>query len=400
MKDTLTNLKIKVLALMLAAVIFTLICVSMLLGVRDKLIFPSNLVVNGTALANIEKDQVVDFLHNTYSNQKLVLAMPNDLIELDLGGCGIKLNADATVEKIDQADKTLFHNILYRGAVKEVAPVFIWDKDKLSEVLNRIASENSKPAVDAKIIYQKNDFIRAIPHEKGYLINNNELIKAVTESLGAGKLGPIAVPYEEVAPLITLNDLQKIQGLIAVTNYKNIRLNQTDERMVSVLDNTVILAGETLNLNELWSNNDIDIRSSTINTALKTLFKNINSQIDVEYDAAANTIHNKITSPILINIYLDQDILWLSIMGNNADIQKKISLISEEIKIPAPVTKKIDNNLPAGEQRIAQGKDTVIIKKYRVVEEDGKIVEKVLLAEEEHLGYSTIIYSGPGTINK
>ena len=39
----------------------------------------------------------------------------------------------ATVEKIDQADKTLFHNILYWGAVKEVAPVFIWDKgSKLS----------------------------------------------------------------------------------------------------------------------------------------------------------------------------------------------------------------------------------------------------------------------------
>ncbi|NLB88083.1 MAG: hypothetical protein GX790_02480, partial [Syntrophomonadaceae bacterium] len=101
-----------------------------------------------------------------------------------------------------------------------------------------------------------------------------------------------------------------------------------------------------------------------------------------------------------INIYLDQDILWLSIIGNNDDTQKKISLLSEEISIPAPVTKKIDHSLSAGEQKMVKGKDTVIIKKYRVIEEDGEVVEKVLLAEERHLGYATIIYTGPGTINK
>ncbi|NLB88584.1 MAG: hypothetical protein GX790_05070, partial [Syntrophomonadaceae bacterium] len=301
MKDTL-NLRIKVLAIMLVAIIITLISVSVLLGIRDKKIFPSNLVVNGTTLANIQKTEVVDLLHKTYSNQKLILAIPNDLIELDLAECGIELNTEATLEKLDQPDNIPFDNIIYRGAVKEVAPVFNWDEAVLYKVLDRVAIEYSKPAINAQVIYKKHDFTKAIPHEKGYQINKEGLIKAVTKSLADGKLGPITVPFEEIAPQITLNDLQKIKGLIAITNYKNVSLNQTDEHIISVLDNSIILSGDTLSLDELWSSKDINVNYSRISRVLRSLFNNISSQIDIDYDVTTNTISNKMANPILINI--------------------------------------------------------------------------------------------------
>lgn len=398
MNDNL-NLKIKVLAVMLVSIIFTLICASVLLGVRDKKIYPSNLLVNGTSLANLPKAQVVEFLHKVYAEQKLILAMPNDFIELDLNECGIELNTEATLEKMEPVDAHLISNLVYRGSVKKVVPVFKWDEAQLNKVLEGIAAQNSKPAVNARII-KKDDLTWITPQEKGYQISKDELLKAVTESLADGDLGPVKVPYEDLNPKITLSDLQKIKSLIAVTNYKNVVLNETDRQIISELDNTVILSGDTLNLDELWATQGIDIKSSRIIKVLKSLFNNISYQIDLDFDEATNTIHNRLTNPILLNIYIDQDILWLSIIGNNDDVPRKISLLVEETSIPAPITKKIDNSLPAGEQRIVKGKDTVVIKKYRVVEEAGKIIEKVLLAEEKYLGYATIIYTGPGTINK
>lgn len=399
MKDT-PSLKIRVLGLILVSIILTLISVSALLFIRDNKMYPSNLVVNGTSLASLQKSQVAEFLHDTYSNEKLVLAMPKGLITLDVSECGITINSNATLEKIEEIGSFPIYNLIHRGSIKEVKPVFEWDEAMLIEALDKLAKENSKPATNAQVIYKNYDFIQSIPHENGYQINKDELLKIVEKSLNEGNLGPITVPLEEILPQVTLNDLQKMQGLIAITNYKNIRLNKTDEDIISVLDNTIILAGDTLSLDDLWSKHDIDIKGSTITRVLNSLLNNINSQINLDYDKTTNTINNNLKNPILLNVYLDKDILWLSVIGNHDDTQKKISLISEEINIPAPTTKRIDTSLSAGEQNIVQGKDTLIIKKYRVIEQNGEIIEKVLLAEEKYLGFDTIIYYGPGTINK
>lgn len=385
---------------MLVSIILTLVSVSALLLIRDNKIYPSNLIVNGTTLASLEKNHVDDFLYDTYSKQKLVLAMPKGLIKLDLSECGIVLNSDATLGRLEEIDRFPIYNIIHRGSIKEVTPFFEWDEARLIEALDKVAKDHSKPATNAEIIYKNHDFIQSIPHENGYQINKDELLKVVRKSLTEGNLGPITVPFKEIPPQITLSDLQKIQGLIAVSNYKSIKLNQTDEEIISVLNNTVILSDDTLILEDLWSKHDIDIKSSTIIKVLKSLLTSINSQINISYDVTTNTIHNNLANPILLNVYLDKDTLWLSVIGNKGDTQKKISLISEEINIPAPTTKRIDPTLSAGEQNIIKGKDTLIIKKYRVIEEDGKVIEKVLLDEEKYLGYDTIIYVGPGTINK
>ena len=77
--------------------------------------------------------------------------------------------------------------------------------------------------------------------------------------------------------------------------------------------------------------------------------------------------------------------------------KKESHSISEEIKIPAPVTKKIDNNLPAGEQENSSGQryGNNVNKVSGCWSSDGKIVEKVLLSRGRAFSHSNYnLFSG------
>lgn len=398
MKDTL-NKRVRVLIGMIVSITLTLLCVSWILSIRDSNIFPSNLVVNNFALANIQKSEASVFLDKTYANEKLLLSMPEGLIELDLIDCGVSLNTIATLEKLEAPDFPI-KNIMNRGTTKVVRPVFEWDEEILIKALEKFVDENSKPAINAQVIYQDADYKESIPHKIGYSINLNKTIEQVTKSLSNGELGPIEVQVEELIPVITLSDLQYLQDLIAVSNFKNLKTNAIDDQIVSALANTIILPNTTLSLEDIWTKYNIDVNNSSIIPTLTTLLGKVSSQINISYDPSKKTIHNNLPSPILVNIYVDKDVLWLSIIGNRNDTQKKISLISEEFSLPPPTIKRVDTKLSAGEQTVIRGKDTIVIRKYRVIEEQGKLIEKTLLDEKKYFGYDTIIYVGSGTINK
>ncbi len=399
MQDTL-KLKVRVFILILVSITLTLIFVSYSLSIRDNHFYPSNLYISDFALANVQKDEAEKALENLYADQKLRLVMPSNTVSLDLKDSGVYLNTSATLEKIEDTKHYLLLNLMGRGVDKVIAPVFDWDETVLNKVLTEIINENNTPAINAQVIYQNNENIQYITHKSGYSLNPEATIEKVKKSLAAGHLS-IEPEVHELKPQITLTDLQKVRDMLAVATWHNVKLNEGERLLVAELDNTIIMPGESFNLENAWLKDNIDSsKIATLKAVLKNLFIKINSPADITYDLSLNTIHNNLPSPILINLDLDNDVLWLSIIGNQSDTNREITILEEKMVISPPTLKRMDKELAAGEQRVVEGKDTIIVKKYQIIKQGEVIQEKALLDEKKYPGYDTIIYEGYGTIDK
>lgn len=227
MKDTL-KMKLRVLLVILLSITLTILSVSIILSIRDSRIYPSNIELGNLSIGNIPKTQMNYFIKEAYLTEKLRLSLPDKKIELDLYECGITLNYDATIEKIEP-EVRLIHNVTERGTTKVVTPVFKWDGEILSNKLDNIVAEYTIPAVNAQIIYTNNDVV-LIPHTIGKSIDKTILLENVEKSLLAGNLAPIIVEVEEIKPIMTLQELQHIEKTIEEPN----KLNKIDGLVITI----------------------------------------------------------------------------------------------------------------------------------------------------------------------
>ncbi|HZK43771.1 MAG TPA: peptidoglycan binding domain-containing protein [Syntrophomonadaceae bacterium] len=204
-----SSLKMKVLVLIISSIVFTLICVSVILAIRDNNIYPSNLNVNNFPLGNVQKNQVIEDLEGFYAQQKLILVTPNRTVQLGLEDNGIYLDTKATLDQIEDERCFPLKNIINRGANKVISPLFKWDDELLNNILSDFVNEINRPAVDAQLIISDYDYIQFVAHKIGYSIDLEQTIKKVEESLASGQLGPIEIFVKKLKPAVTLTDLQK-----------------------------------------------------------------------------------------------------------------------------------------------------------------------------------------------
>lgn len=399
MQDTL-KMKVRVFLLIIVAITLTLILVSIILSIRDNSYYPSNLFISDFALASLPKSEIPSAINEHFSKQNLTIIMPAHKIELDLNDNKIKFNPATTIREAEQINHKLLPNITNRGAKRIITPQYDWDESVLNELISNLIAENNILPINAQVIFQSNDDIKYITHKSGYSIDEAATLKQVKSSLAKGQL-IVEIKAQELKPRITLADVSSIKDVLGVATGNNISLSDADNLMIAGLDNTIILAGDSIILDDIWLENDIGIGSTTnVKAIIKKIFAKIDFIEDLVYDADANTIYNNLPSAILLNFEIDNNVLWLSVIGNKKDVQQVIDIIEEEEIILPAVVKKLDKSLTAGERKVVSGKETIITKTYQITKQGEKVKEKVLLDEKIRLGYDTIIYEGYGTIDK
>ncbi len=399
MQDTL-KMKVGVLILILVSITLTLIFASKILSIRDNSYYPSNLFISDFALASLPKSEVPGAINDFFSNQKLTIIMPANKVELDLKDSGISFNVSATMQEAEAANHHFLSSITNRAATDIIIPQYDWDEAVLNNILSTTIDNNIIPPIDAQVVFQNNEDIHYITHKNGYSIDKEMAIRKIKTSLAKGNL-LVEVEAQERQPQITLTDVRLIKDILGVATQYNVNLNNWEKLVVIEIDDTIILPGDSFNLNDVWLKNDIDYKNtSNIKSIINSMFMKIDYIENLTYEVTTNTIANNLPSPILINLEVNNNVLWLSIIGTQEDIHQEIVIIEDEEVIPPAIIKKADKGLAPGEQRMVPGKDTIIVKTYQVTKQGDKIKAQVLLDEKKQLGYDTIIYEGYGTIDK
>lgn len=400
------NKIILVISVIVMAVILTLFIVSLALAKRDSVMYPSNVIVGGVCVADLNKEEAYHSLEKNMESvwgNELKLILPDKSVNIPLNDLQIKYDYSSTLQKADNLidDSSgitgTFRHVLIRGKSQLVMPVFSWDKEVIYQKLIEIQHNHDKKAVDARILHN-NDFLEYIPHKMGYSINIKSSFDKIVTSLQNGSLGPIELIMTEISPRVKLEDIRAVKDILGVSAGQ-LEYTAAGEVISTVnnLNGLVLVPGDTFGINHKKGNNIVDNSLNKIDA----IFWDACSQSGLSINKDTMQLSNNLQNPVLITAELEGTKIIIKIFGCQMETGKEIRIINEKEKILPEVHIQMDTNLSPGERSVKrEGKNGVIIRKYRVVTSYGEEIEKELLSEEFYPGVDTIIQVGPGSINK
>ncbi|PKM77305.1 MAG: hypothetical protein CVU90_08350 [Firmicutes bacterium HGW-Firmicutes-15] len=409
----------KVISLVMVAAIITILLSSLALAARDERIYPSNISVDGIAIANQTRQEALRSLEGGMNEWEGILRLKisnaGEIISIPIKDIGISYDLDRTLVKADdivdksQAADSLWKNAMIRGKAINVNPILrLDDKELLYSRLLEIKQTTDKPAIDARVLY-KDGLLEYISHEKGSAMNISVAIKEINDALAEGDLGPVSLTVNELSPNVKNEDIKNVKELIGVYISKLDRspiINSDMQLLISLLNGNIVIPGETFSM--IKTLNQKVPQSPAANTLSEAIYQAcLNAHIQVVERPAQTAAFkdvafmNNLGNPVLLYLAIEDNKLLVKIYGCQTETGREISLIREQTVLTPEIIEKVSLGLKPQERIVQQeGKNGIQLKTYRLVKENGKEVAKDLLAEETYPPLNTIILTAPGSIIK
>ncbi|MDD2587224.1 MAG: peptidoglycan binding domain-containing protein [Syntrophomonadaceae bacterium] len=396
----------RVILLVTAAIILTLLITSLALAKRDSYVYPSNIIVGGVSLANLTQGESFYSLQREMSHAwgtQLKLKLSDKSVNLTMDEAGISYDYQATLRKAEnilpetKGIRGAFNHILIRGKSQKITPVLTWDKEIIYKELLEIKHDYDKKPVNARIMYN-HDVLDYIPHKNGYSININESLNRISAALSRGSLGPVELSVIENSPRVKLEDIKTVKDILGI-NVGQLQITTASE-MVSTsnaLNGLIIMPGDSFSLVDFTRNNGVHWEPGNIAlNQLQEIFVKTGLQAGLKITPDAH-LYNNLQDPVLIITELQETRLVVKVFGCQTEKGKEIKFIDEQEDVLPEVIINRDNNLSAGQRIIeTEGKKGFILRSYRVVTSYGKEIEKNLVFEEFFPAVDTVVKIGPG----
>lgn len=396
----------RIVLLLVAAVMLTLFLASVALAKRDASVYPSNISVGGVELAGLDRETagriLTDQLPKNYGGQ-LLLQTPSRSLSIPISLVGIAYDIPATLAKIDvtlqpEGIAGVFAHSISRGSIQDIAPEMLWNTTLLQEQLSTIKRAYDQPAADARILYS-NDYLDYISHKNGYSIDVAASLDSICAALAKGSLGLVPITVKETHPHVRLEDIKEVKDILGVSGSIIDESSPEFGPLLEICNGLVVMPGDSLSINKIISTRQIKLSDS----ALTVLYDNLNrscSQAGLKVQDSGN-IKNELQHPVLIASAIEGSSFVIKIFGCQTEAGKEIKFTTEKKEL-APVVKMKVNGKLSPQQRVIlqEGRSGYVNRCFRIVEINGKQVEKTLLSEEFTPGQDTIIAVGPGAIKK
>jgi hypothetical protein len=397
---------VRIVLLLVAAVMLTLFLASVALAKRDASVYPSNISVGGVELDGLDRETagriLTDQLPENYGRE-LLLQTPSRSVSIPISLAGIDYDIPATLAKIDETLQPeglagVFTHSISRGSIQDIVPEMVWNTTLLQQQLSAIKRDYDQPAVDARILYS-NDYLDYISHKKGYSIDVAASLDSICAALAKGSLGPVPLIVQETHPHVRLEDIKEVKDILGVSASIIDESSPEFSSLLEICNGLIVMPRDSLSINKIIKIKQIKLSDS----ALTVLYNNLDRACS---EAGLNiqdrgTIKNELQHPVLIASAIDGSSFIIKIFGCQTEAGKEIKFLTEKKELPPVVKMKVNNKLSPQQRLIQQeGKSGYINRCYRIVEINGKQVEKTLLSEEFTPGQDTIIAVGPGTIKK
>ncbi len=409
----------RVISLVMVAAIITILLSSLALAARDDKIYPSNISVDGIAIANQTRQEALRSLEGGMNNWEGVLRLKisstGEIIPMPIKDSGISYDLDRTLVKVDdivdnsQAADSLWKNAMIRGKAINVKPILrLDDKELLYSRLLDIKQRTDKPAIDARVLY-KDGLLEYISHEKGSAMDISVAVKEISAALSEGDLGPVSLTVNELSPNVKNEDIKNVKELIGVY-VSQLDKNSTTKRdlqlYISLLNGNIVIPGDTFSMIKTLNQKVTQIPA--INILAEAIYQAcLNAHIQV-VDRPARTAAsqdvkfvNNLGNPVLLYLAIEENKLLVKIYGCQTEEGREVSLIREQTVLTPELVEKVSLGLKPQERIVQQeGKNGMELRTYRLVKENGREVAKELLAEETYPPLNSIILTAPGSIIK
>jgi vancomycin resistance protein YoaR len=403
----------------MVAAIITILLSSLALAARDDKIYPSNISVDGIAIANQTRQEALKSLQGGMNKWEGVLRLKisdtGEIISIPIMDIGISYDLDRTLVKLDDmvdnsgVTDLLWKNATIRGKAINVKPILVLDKEELlySRLLD-IKQRTDKTAIDARVLY-KDGILEYLSHEKGSSMDISVAFKDINKALAEGDLGPISLAINELSPNVKNEDIKNVKELVGVY-ISQLDKNSTTKRdmqlLINHLNGRIVFPGESFSM--IKNLNKKDIKIPAINIIAEAIYQAcLNAHIQFAErptrTTASNDIKfvNNLSNPVLLYLAIEENKLVVKIYGCQTEAGREITLIREQTILPPNLVEKVTIGLNPQERIVQQeGKNGMQLRTYRVVKENGREVAKDLLTEETYPPLNTIIITAPGSIIK
>ena len=228
---------------------------NLLIKKYENKVYPSVFIM-GKDVGNFTKEELQNSLNEIESNvlaENFEVTIGENKYSATKGDLGVTLNNDELVKEIMAygKNKNFFKklNLIEGKKVKKFDYSITYNKETITEFVNKIAEENYKEAVNANIDISQDGAINVSPSQVGTKLNSEDLITKINdfakESIGNGTT-TIAANIEEVQPEISETALNSVNSKVSsFTTYFNAGPSADNIAVGSkFIDNTLIMPGE------------------------------------------------------------------------------------------------------------------------------------------------------------
>ncbi len=395
-------------------------------------------VMQGVALGGLTKDEAARKLDEWWLAQKAnpievesdeLAKQPGSLTYEDLG---VEFDAEKTAAMLPYHNFWSDTKARFAGAEgsKQIVPQFKVSDDKIAEMA-LFVEENGHPPTPAKVVYEGGQ-IKRTPERGGVELDKEAFKQAIaTVALEGGKL---EIPLKPASRRVSDEDLEKIQETVASfsTNFNSGQVNRSSNIKLAaqIVNGTVLMPGESWSFNERVGRRTIDsgfktagvyvngrhdydvgggicqVSSTLYNAVLLSnlkIVKRFNHSLPVPYvplgrDATVSypnpdlIIENSFDHPIALAAEYKPGRLEFRILGQKVAGQEVVIERSGQSSWSNGVKYVHDGTLAYGVEKVVdRGGNGHKISTFRVVKQDGKVVNRESLGTSTYRGGPKIV---------
>lgn len=431
----------------LILVLLMSIGIPLLIYTRDQHVMLQGITISGIDVGNLTQEKakiLIDHEIDRLESQTVRLNAGKQSPEVKLKDLGLVLSdASALQEAYDIGRKGSLRNkvVTKMSAAKGInfELSHTWDDQKLKDSLTRTLEGFNNPATDASFdITTQNTMI--IKSEHVGLIYNPESLASLIKGLDIYKpLPEIKVDFKEQLPQLTALQLedQKITGLLAsyTTRFDSTQTARSDNVRIAAkaMDMSVIKPGDTLSFNQIVGERTVEggykdayiivngqfvpglaggicqVSSTLYNTGLLAnlqVTQRSNHDLAISYvplgqDATVAfpnldlKFNNNTGGYLLIRTKTSTNSVTIELYGKVKPGQEVLISDTTESVIPAEEQRQVDETLAHGASIVKQhGQPGYIVKSFRIVKVNGKVVSSEPLKQSLYKALPTIIAVG------
>ncbi|WP_168198249.1 VanW family protein [Crassaminicella thermophila] len=315
----------------------------------------------------------------------------------------------------------------------------IYDHKKVDSVIYNIQNVIDKPPKDATI-RRKNGKFFIKDEEIGLVLNMDKTKLLLAEELNKYRVQneiTVELPVETVSPRITSESLSTIHELLGeyVTKFNAGNISRTENIRLAAkaINGTVLMPKETFSFNDIvgprtrergykpakviFKGELVEGLGGGVCQASSTLYNAVLlSNLDiierykhtipstyvpkgrdatVSYGVLDFKFENSYANPIYIESYVRKNLIIVKIYGHKIynKTVKIVSKVNEVVKRPIEI--RYDNNLLEGQERIEQkGRDGYKVTTYKIIYENGKVIERKQISKDYYKPQKQIIVKG------
>lgn len=311
---------------LLCSLVVTIVIASLLLAKRDASVYPGNLYAGPIYLGNLTQSGALHKLQDDSTAASLAVdcIIGQDVYTLQLKDLGIKLDAQATINKIDSyiGEWSLLGHSLNRGKKQVVPPVWEYDYDRLRQSLNNLAVSRYQEPVDARVVLVGNYLLHQ-PEQNGWQIVPDKAGEVLITALNEGQF-TVVLPVKTISPAITRSQIDNIEELLSVQAVPvGSRFQEVSEAAWAV-PGRIIMPGESVPINLMIDAGAPEGQEMVVKW--QEAMSLAAEEAGLVYKAAGQELINTTGQPVALLITREKDLGLIRIYGQQRNTDFRITI--------------------------------------------------------------------------